>query len=112
MIYKGTVIGGSRRAALLGFPTANIALTDAEPSGVYIASVGIGGKGHPAVAFADQGRKLLEAHILDFSDDLYGKEITITLVRKLRDAAYFDDEAKLKEAIGADAAAARAHFAA
>ncbi len=112
MTYSGTVIGGSRRAASLGFPTANIALADALPSGVYIASVAIEGVEYPAVAFADQGRKLLEAHILDFADDLYGKEISISLIKRLRDAAYFDDEANLKEAIAADVAAARAHFSA
>lgn len=111
MAYTGIVIGGSRKAEALGFPTANIPLTDTEPSGIYVASVAYEGKEYPAVAYADQSRKILEAHLFDYSGDLYGKEITVTLLKKIREGEAFADEASLAEAIARDIETARAYFA-
>jgi riboflavin kinase/FMN adenylyltransferase len=110
MEYKGIVIGGSRKAEALGFPTANIGLTDTKATGIYIATVTIEGKEYPAVAYADQERKILEAHLFDFSQNLYEKEISVALEKKLRESEWFDDEVKLKEAVAQDIAMARAYF--
>ena len=110
MEFKGTVTGGSRQAALLGYPTANILLADTDVSGIYVARVVSEGQEYPAVAYADQSRHILEAHLFRFSGDLYGKEITVTLLLKLRDPERFDTEEALKEAVENDVAAARAHF--
>ena len=108
MEFKGTVTGGSRQAALLGYPTANILLADTDVSGIYVARVVSEGQEYPAVAYADL--HILEAHLFRFSGDLYGKEITVTLELKLRDSERFDTEEALKEAVENDIAAARAHF--
>ncbi|MDO8576292.1 MAG: riboflavin kinase [bacterium] len=109
-MYIGIVEAGSKRAAALGYPTINIALTDESPSGVYAALVKVGEEEYEAVAFADQRRKLLEAHILDFSKDLYGWNVKIHLLKKVRENKKFTDDKSLHEAITGDVAAVRAYF--
>lgn len=107
MEFTGIVAGGSAKAHALGYPTANIPLTEAGVAGVYAARVHIEGTDYTSVAFADPTRSVLEAHLFDFSGDLYGKEIRITLVEKIRDSEHFSDDTALKEAMAEDAARAR-----
>jgi riboflavin kinase / FMN adenylyltransferase len=102
MDYRGIVGKGHGIGQGLGYPTINIPLTDPELSGVFAANVLVEGKEYPAAAFADQHRKLLEAHLLDFDGDLYGKEVVIEIVRKVREAMRFPDKDDLKRAIHAD----------
>ena len=109
-IYIGIVQKGTKRAAELGFPTVNIPLPDRSVSGVYVARVALGDEGYPAAAFADQKRNVLEAHVLDFSDELYGKEVTIELCKKIRGNVQFSDDAALRAAIEGDIAKVRAYF--
>lgn len=108
--YTGIVEAGSKRAAVLGYPTINIPLTDTDVSGIYAALVKVGEEEYEAVAFADQKRKVLEAHILDFSQDLYGWNVKINLLKKVRESKKFTDDVGSKEAIMDDIAAVRAHF--
>jgi len=108
--YTGIVEAGSQRAAALGYPTINIPLAGTEVSGIYAALVKVGEEEYEAVAFADQKRKLLEAHLFDFANDLYGWNVKITLLRKIRESKKFKDEKSLHEAIIADVRQARAHF--
>ncbi|OGG70670.1 hypothetical protein A3F27_01705 [Candidatus Kaiserbacteria bacterium RIFCSPHIGHO2_12_FULL_53_13] len=107
--YTGIVEQGSKRAAALGYPTINIPLED-DVSGIYIARVHVGSEIFPAAAFADSRRKILEAHIIDFSERLYGRKITIELLGKIRDTRDFNDDAKLREAIADDVAKVRRYF--
>ena len=106
MTYRGIVAGGSARASTLGYPTANIPLTD-DISGVYAARVLIEGEVYKSVAFADPSRKILEAHLFGFSGNLYGKEIGIELVEKIRETRPLKDDASLREAMIGDAKRAR-----
>lgn len=99
---KGIVIEGKRRGSLLGYPTANIAYADSEVSGIYAAHVMHEGKTYPAAVFADPSRGILEAHMFDFSGDLYGKEIAVELKKKIRDSEVFESDEALKAAIAAD----------
>ena len=80
--FTGVVQEGEKRGARLGFPTANIALPDADISGIYAARVVADGRTHPAAVYADRRRKLLEAHLLDFSGNLYGKSISSRISRE------------------------------
>ena len=68
------------------------------------------GKECPAAAFADRERGILEAHILDFSDDLYGKAITIELLKKIRDNKTFKNDTGLRATIADDVVKIRAYF--
>ncbi len=107
MNYVGIVTGGSARAYKLGYPTANIPLPDATVSGIYAACVTLEGKTYQAVAFADPVRGILEAHLFDFSGDLYGKEIQVSLSEKLRESQEFASEEELRAAMQRDAEQAR-----
>ncbi|MDO8562040.1 MAG: riboflavin kinase [bacterium] len=108
--YTGIVERGGGRAAMLGYPTVNIPLEDSAVSGIYAARVKVGDAEYLAAAFADQKRKLLEAHLLDFSGELYGKEITIELYEKIRESKEFPDDTKLREAIAEDIVKVREYF--
>ena len=101
-MYRGIVQKGKRRGAALGFPTANIALAGTEVSGIYAAKAIVGGKEYQAAAFANPERELLEAHLLDFSGDLYGKSIEIELFEKIRESMKFSDDTALRAAIADD----------
>jgi riboflavin kinase/FMN adenylyltransferase len=69
-----------------------------------VASVGM----RPTVD--DSGRWLLEVHLFDFSDEVYGRLIKVEFVQKLRDEAHFDSVQELTAAIRRDADRARALF--
>ena len=110
MTYKGTVKKGQQSGQKLGFPTINIPLEGEMPEGIFAAKVLVEGKTYFAAAYANSSRNILEAHLLDFSGDLYGKEVEIELVEKIRDDKKFSDEAELKEAIAADVAKVTEYF--
>lgn len=117
----GSVTHGQRIGRTLGFPTANIVppadkLLPAD--GVYIGRVTIPIEGgakdtsYPAVVNIGMrptiealGRRTIEAHIPDFSGDLYGCTLTLTIDRRLRDERQFPDLTTLKAQIEADTAA-------
>lgn len=108
--YKGTVQKGRKRGTALGFPTINIPLEGEEVSGVYVANVRVGGEEFKAAAFADTTRHLLEAHLIDASPDLYGKEVTIELLKKIREHQSFPNDEVLRAAIADDVQKTRQFF--
>ena len=109
-MVTGVVQEGHRRGAALGFPTANIALEDKALSGIYTANVHVGDHTYDAAVYADQARGLLEAHLLDFSGELYGTAITVELLEKIRDSRNFEDDIALRAAIADDIARTREYF--
>jgi len=112
IIVTGIVEKGKGYAGRLGFPTANIPLANSALSGIYAARVTIkeGDAPYMAAVFADPKRSLLEAYILDFFDDLVGREISIELYDKIRDTEVFTDETALKNAIAKDVEKTRSYF--
>lgn len=111
MLFKGIIQRGNGTGKALGFPTLNIPLDDESVSGIYAAIVTIKGSPYRAAAYADTRRKLLEAHLLHFEDDLYGLEATIELKKKIREDKKFENEDELKQAIAQDIEAITAYFA-
>src|ERR1700734_2130483 len=107
MRYRGVVKKGKQNGQKLGVPTINIPLAGESELGIFAATVFVDGKENRAAAYANPLRKILEAHILDFADDLYGKEVEIELLEKIRDDEKFADETSLKAAIAADIAKVR-----
>jgi riboflavin kinase / FMN adenylyltransferase len=113
---SGTVIHGNHLGRRLGFPTANI-----DPDRIQVALMGIfavrvwglGGDALEGVASIGTrptvgGTKmLLEVYIFDFDADIYGQEIEIEFVEKIRDELNFPDIDALIEYINKDVAAAR-----
>ncbi|MGO8674700.1 MAG: bifunctional riboflavin kinase/FAD synthetase [Limisphaerales bacterium] len=116
----GPVVEGDRLGRQLGFPTANI---DARglvlpPSGVYAVQALAGGQTYravlnigtrPTLAHPDPQLRA-EAHLLGFQGDLYGHEIEITFVEKLREERRFASLEELRRQIAQDVLAARSRF--
>jgi riboflavin kinase/FMN adenylyltransferase len=112
---SGEVVEGAGRGRTLGFPTANIAAERPLllPPGVYACRLHVDGTVHRAVLNAGVrptfGEKVftLEAHVLDFSGDLYGRPVRLDFVRRIREEKKFPGVDALKAQIVADIDAAR-----
>jgi len=110
------VPGHGRGRKLLGFPTANLKLSREKlvpKEGVYAVEVTFNGKRYPGVmnlgynpTFGDQYLSA-EVHIFDFEGDLYGKEICIALIQRLRDEKKFSSPEELAAQIAQDCQKAR-----
>ena len=95
---RGQVISGQRLGRTLGVPTANIALepTNRLAHGIYAVVARVEGRAFPAVASfgtrptVDDGPPLLEVHLLDFDGDLYGREMQVEFVERIRDERKFE----------------------
>jgi riboflavin kinase/FMN adenylyltransferase len=120
----GTVEHGAARGRTLGYPTANVASRSLHPAGGVYACVltQMDDSGHeelgcwPAVAnignnptFGVNLSRTLEVHAFDveLGDRLYGREVEVAFVARLRDEQRFDGPESLRRAIAADIAAAR-----
>jgi riboflavin kinase/FMN adenylyltransferase len=105
---RGPVVEGDRRGRELGFPTANLVPDDAlvyPGHGVYACLA----DGRPAAVNVgirptfDTGRGvLIEAYILDFEEDLYGRELRLDFLRRLRGERRFETVEALVEQMRAD----------
>ena len=112
----GRVIHGRELGRELGFPTANLRLMRRKPpvKGIMAARV-FGIEAGPLTAVASLGTRptvdgtdmLLEVHVFDFDGDLYGRELEVEFVAKLRDEIKFDSLDALKQQMKVDAAQAR-----
>lgn len=116
---SGRVAHGAKRGRIIGFPTANIYLhRKAVPiAGVYVVKMhGITRAALPGVANVGTRptvggtRSLLEVHLFDFNQDIYGRHVEVEFIKKLRDERKYDSFELLKEQIFKDAAQARKFF--
>jgi riboflavin kinase/FMN adenylyltransferase len=116
----GRVIEGAQVGRKLGFPTANLDVAGLvlPPGGVYAAHARVCGKsfraavniGHRPTIESSTPKLHVEAHLLDVGQDIYGEELELTFVSKLRDEKKFPSSDALREQIGRDIEAARALF--
>ncbi len=115
---SGRVIEGDRLGRQLGFPTANLDAAGLvlPPNGVYAGFANLEKKSfrvalniglRPTVASAKPELRV-EAHLLDFSGEIYGAELEVEIGEKLRDERKFGSPAELREQIERDVAAVRA----
>ena len=111
----GEVVRGAGRGRTLGFPTANVRMDLRLPlaPGGYACRARVGPAEYRAVVNAGvrptfgETELAVEAHLLDFSGDLYGQRINLTFLRRLREERRFPSVEALREQIVADAPAAR-----
>jgi riboflavin kinase / FMN adenylyltransferase len=117
---SGRVISGQRLGRTFGVPTANIALepTNRLAHGIYAVVARVDGRAFPAVASfgtrptVDDGPPLLEVHLLDFDADLYGREMEVDFVERIRDELKFDSIPSLVAEMARDKERARSILAA
>ena len=107
----GRIVEGQRRGREIGFPTANLETTNEliPPHGVYATTLEVDGIVHAAMTnigvrptFADNTAATIETHVLGFDGDLYGRQVRLAFVQRLRDERRFDDGDGLKTQIQAD----------
>ncbi len=113
---SGKIIEGQKLGRTLGFPTANVALRRRQSAvmGVFAVRVqGLPGRPRDAVASVgtrptfDGTKTLLEAHIFDFDEDIYGEYIHVDFIARLRSQIKFDDVDELVAQMHVDADNAR-----
>jgi riboflavin kinase/FMN adenylyltransferase len=120
-ILTGKVIQGNQLGRTIGFPTANIQVNDATKiipgNGVYLVQVnyrefllnGIMNIGvRPTVGESVENR--IEIHIFDFNEDIYGQELQVLVIKKVRNEFKFDSVDQLASQIAEDVRFARDFF--
>jgi len=107
----GQVVTGTGRGIKLGFPTANL---DIDPDqaipadGVYATWVYINGRAYPSMTYVGKNptfggsEHMVEVYVLDYHDDLYGRELRIDIMERLRGDKQFNTAEELKKQIAGD----------
>jgi riboflavin kinase / FMN adenylyltransferase len=108
---RGRVVHGAKRGRALGFPTINLALPKDRllpRDGIYAVWAEMGeGRFKAAASLGVRptfggGERVLEAYLLDFSGELYGEEVEVAFVTRLRDEIAFASPAELSAQIARD----------
>ena len=117
---SGRVAHGAKLGQTLGFPTANIVLRRKPPlEGIFVVKAELEETRRVLRGVASVGRRptvtenappLLEVHLFDWEEDLYGRHLRVNFLHKLRDEEKYDELEALRSAIGQDAAQARDYF--
>ena len=112
--FSGIVTEGNKLGRTIGYPTANLSLTDTNKlipaNGVYAVKVWVdgfsetfGGMMNIGTRPTVDGSKLvIEVNIFDFDEMIYGKKVTVMLLKKLREEVKFSGLEALKEQLGKD----------
>ena len=110
----GTVVPGNKLGRKLGFPTANVRVEEEHKlipaNGVYAVHVRVGENifrgmlniGHRPTVSNGMQQRTIEAHLFDFSSDLYDRSVVITLERRIRDEQRFDGIDELRAQLERD----------
>jgi riboflavin kinase/FMN adenylyltransferase len=107
----GKVITSDKRGRLLVFPTANLDMKPEQASpdnGIYATITQVDGKRFPSATNIGtrptfgEGKRLVETHLLNYQGNLYGKEIRVEFVQKLRDEERFASSQELETQIKED----------
>lgn len=113
--FSGKVVFGQQIGRSIGIPTANLWIPKQRLpiAGVYAVTCSIEGKTHKGIAnmgirpTVGGTKPVLEVHIFDFNEMVYGKRLTVEFKNKLRDEKKFDNIALLKEQILTDISKAK-----
>ncbi len=113
----GTVIEGEHLGRKLGFPTANLTVHNEQlpPSGVYVVRAvldnrslwGVGNLGVRPTVAGGEAKRMLEIHLLDYHEDIYGADMEVHFLKFLRPESKFDNVHSLREQIDKDVAEAK-----
>lgn len=116
----GVVVHGEARGRTLGYPTANIKFSHyarLPMEGVYACEMTIAGKRYPAMGSIGhndtfgEGRQLtMEIYVLDFNQDIYGEQVSVSWLHLIRGQVKFDGAQGLIDQLQEDEAATRRYF--
>ena len=117
---KGRVVQGIKKGRQIGYPTINIDISNdiSLDHGVYSCKVTINDQPHSAIMHYgtksigtdDYSKIYCEIHILDFNFEIYGEEVEVNVLKKIRNMRKFDSEDELAEQISHDIKIAKKHF--
>ncbi|OGO43129.1 MAG: riboflavin biosynthesis protein RibF [Chloroflexi bacterium RBG_16_58_8] len=108
---RGKVITGAGRGGGLGFPTANLDVSSGQalpPDGVYASLVRINGKVYQSMTNIGRnptfgnGERTIESYLIGFQGDLYGSELQLDIVARMRDEKKFASADELKRQMAED----------
>lgn len=118
---RGTVIKGDGRGQKFGFPTANLRIDQPgkliPPTGVYCTVTEINGVRYPSVShFGERptfknAATAIETHVIGYSDDMYGKQVDLGMIDRLRDVVAFTSAQDLVRQLLIDRASAKRRLA-
>ena len=109
--YAGEVVNGDKRGRKIGFPTANLEIADHRamlPNGAYIVRVKVRDKFYNGIANIGDNptfkvaRRRLEVFIDNFSENIYGEEIFVSFISKIREEKVFSSVEELKTQLNED----------
>jgi len=111
-ILNGTVVHGDKRGSKIGYPTANIQIDIAKKVipriGVYAVWTRVDGNYYPGMMNIGkrptfEGESLtMEVHIFSFDENIYGKEVQVQFVERIRDEQSFEGIGQLQSQLGSD----------
>ena len=112
-LLHGVVVSGKQLGRTIGFPTANMELYEplkmVPANGVYLVDVHVLGRDYKGICnignrptVGENQSRTIETHILNFDEDIYGLEMSIEFVAKIRDERKFASMDQLKEQITKD----------
>jgi riboflavin kinase/FMN adenylyltransferase len=113
---RGTVVHGMQQGQAMGWPTANLRVPAdrvVPPDGVYAARTVHGTQTYDAIAYIGTrptfgaGERMIEVNLLDQTSDLYGQEISVQFVSRVRGDHTFTSAAELSKQIAIDVEQAR-----
>lgn len=116
MDINGIVQKGRDRGKKLGFPTINFQLLEIIPDGIYISRIVIRNKTYNALTFIGAAKTFgeieqkAETYVLDFDEDVYGEEVEVSLLKKIRENQRFGSEKDLIEQMKKDKKEAEEYF--
>ncbi|PIK14467.1 bifunctional riboflavin kinase/FAD synthetase [Halobacteriovorax sp. JY17] len=116
----GTIVKGAGRGKQIGFPTANISYSSdriTPKTGVYITTVEIREMTYFSITnigvnptFSEENQKTVETHIFDFDDDIYGEDLKVSFLQRIRDEKKFNSVNELVDQIRLDVEFTKAYF--
>ncbi|MFM7481516.1 MAG: bifunctional riboflavin kinase/FAD synthetase [Candidatus Methylopumilus sp.] len=112
---SGKVVEGDKRGRQMGFPTANIHMKHLRPALTGVYAVKLGNRNGVAnlgvrPTIAGIPKLLLEVHLLNFNEDIYGQHVQVTFLEKIRDEMKFENINILIEQIKKDVVHATRYF--
>ena len=114
--FTGIVQSGKKRGKRLGFPTINFPIDASVEEGIYISQTEIEGTVHNSLTFIGTAKTFgenvyqAETYIFDFNENIYGKNVSIVLLKKIRGNKKFDSESELIKEMENDKKTAEAYF--